>query len=235
MNIMEGTRLLILQLLQKNNSDTVEGLAKAIGLAPATIRRHLDILQRDRFVAFEEIRKKTGRPEYSFFLTDDGQETLPKRYDRLLNQVMQLMSSMTAQDIEGKAGSQVLELVFQRLSDQVWKEYEGQVADQDLEQRLTVLTDLLAKEDFSPMIELKDETLQIKLLNCPFRLVALENRAVCSFDENLISNMLALKLEQKDNICDGASGCMYTAHVGNKLPAGFSTVQDEVAPSRTDR
>ena len=74
---MEGTRLLILQLLQKNNSDTVEGLAKAIGLAPATIRRHLDILQRDRFVAFEEIRKKTGRPEYSFFLTHDGPETLP--------------------------------------------------------------------------------------------------------------------------------------------------------------
>ena len=92
---------------------------RRIGLAPATIRRHLDILQRDKFVAFEEIRKKTGRPEYSFFLTAGGQETLPKGYDRLLNQVMQLMSSATAQDIEGMNGSQVLELVFQRLSDQV--------------------------------------------------------------------------------------------------------------------
>lgn len=219
---MEGTRLLILQLLQKNSRDTVEGLAKAIGLAPATIRRHLDILQRDRFVAFEEIRKKTGRPEYSFFLTEGGQEALPKDYDRLLNQVMQLMSSATAQDIEGMNGSQVLELVFQRMADQVCKENEKLVADQDLEHRLTALMGLLAKEDFSPVAELVDETLQIRLLNCPFRLVALQNRAVCSFDENLISTMLDLKLAQGDNICDGDSSCMYVAHVGNRLPANFS-------------
>ena len=54
---MEGTRLRILQLLQRNSCDTVDGLAKSIGLAPATIRRHLDILQCDRFVSFEEVRK----------------------------------------------------------------------------------------------------------------------------------------------------------------------------------
>ena len=71
---MEGPRLRILQLLQKNTNDTVGGLAQAIGLAVATIRRHLDILRRDPLVAFEEVRKKTGRPEYSFFLTEDGQE-----------------------------------------------------------------------------------------------------------------------------------------------------------------
>ena len=33
---MEGPRLRILQLLQKNGADTVDGLARAIGLAPAT-------------------------------------------------------------------------------------------------------------------------------------------------------------------------------------------------------
>ena len=220
--IMEGTRLLILQLLQKNSRNTVEGLAKTIGLAPATIRRHLDILQRDRFVAFEEVRKKTGRPEYSFFLTEGGQKALPKDYDRLLNQVMQLMTSATAQDIKGMHGSQVLELVFRRMADQVCKENEKLVADQDLKHRLTALMGLLAKEDFSPVAELVDETLQIRLLNCPFHLVALQNKSVCSFDENLISTMLDLKLAREDNVCDGDSSCMYTAHVGNKLPANLS-------------
>ena len=161
-------------------------------------------------------------PRPSFFLTEGGQEALPKDYDRLLNQVMQLMSSATSQDIEGMNGSQVLELVFQRLADQVCKENEKLVADQDLEHRLTALMGLLAKEDFSPVAELVDETLQIRLLNCPFRLVALQNRAVCSFDENLISTMLDLKLAQVDNICTGDANCMYTAHVGNRLPANLS-------------
>ncbi len=36
-------------------SVTVDELAKDIGLAPATIRRHLDILQRDQLAAFEQV------------------------------------------------------------------------------------------------------------------------------------------------------------------------------------
>ena len=81
---MEGSRFRILQQLQKKTNDSVGGLAESMGLAPATIRRHLDILQRDRLVAFEEVRKKTGRPDYSFYLTEDGHQALPKSYDVLL-------------------------------------------------------------------------------------------------------------------------------------------------------
>ena len=46
---MEGTRLRILEHLQQENQ-TVGGLATIMGLAPATVRRHLDILQRDHLI-----------------------------------------------------------------------------------------------------------------------------------------------------------------------------------------
>ena len=121
---MEGTRLRILQLLQKKQHDTVDGLASTIGLAPATIRRHLDILQRDRLVAFREVRKKTGRPEYSFYLTEDGHEALPKDYDQLLGMIVQEMSSLTREDTSARNGQQILELVFQRLSSAVARSYD---------------------------------------------------------------------------------------------------------------
>ena len=110
---MEGTRFRILQLLQSKGNQTVEALATSIGLAPATIRRHLDILQRDRFVEFCEVRKKTGRPEYSFFLTEEGQETLPKDYDRLLALTVEGLARLSTEEINGRDGGQVLELVFQ--------------------------------------------------------------------------------------------------------------------------
>jgi len=58
--------------LQKQGSDTVDRISMTIGLAPTTILRHLDILQRDQLVAYNEIRKKTGRPEHSFYLTELG-------------------------------------------------------------------------------------------------------------------------------------------------------------------
>ena len=210
---MEGSRLRILQLLQRSGNDTVNGLATTIGLAQATIRRHLDILQRGRLVAFDEVRKKTGRPEYSFYLTEDGQEALPKGYDLLLNMLVQELAAMPAEDTNGRAGSEILELVFHRLSDKVWQRYESTVGGEDLESRLSTLMGLLRQEQFSSEAEVVDDILRIKLLNCPFRSVALRNNAVCSFDSNLIASMLELQPVRETCIHDGDTGCVYSAQL----------------------
>ena len=211
---MEGTRLRILQLLQKNTHDTVDGLTKAIHLAPATIRRHLDILQRDRLVAFREVRKKTGRPEYSFYLTEDGHEALPKNYDRLLSMMIQELTAMTPEDTTGHGGAEILDLIFLRMSERVWGTYQGRVAGKDLGFRLNTLMGLLKEEDFFPAAEMVGGELRIRLLNCPFRLTALQTKAVCSFDGNLISDMLNVDVVREECIHDDDAGCLYTAQIG---------------------
>lgn len=210
---MEGTRLLILQLLQKNGSDTVDGLARAIGLAPATIRRHLDILQRDRLVAFKEVRKKTGRPEYSFFLTENGQESLPKSYSELLNMVVGEMALLTVEDTAGRGGDQLLEMVFHRLSDKVWRSYEPELRDKDLESRLSTLLAHLTQRDYFPEVEVVGGELRLRVLNCPFRSVALQNGVVCTFDQKLFSAILGVDLVR--NACpDDGEGCLYSGNDG---------------------
>ena len=77
-------------------------MAKEIGLAPATVRGHLDILQRDRLVDFAEVRQRTGRPGYAFYLTDAGHETLPKGYDVLLGLVVQELDTLTTEGAMGR-------------------------------------------------------------------------------------------------------------------------------------
>ena len=222
---MEGTRLRILQLLQKNSSDTVEGLAKAVGLAPATIRRHLDILQRDRLVAFEEVRKKTGRPEYSFFLTEEGQETLPKDYDLLLGLVISELAGLTETDTTGQNGHGILDIVFQRLSSRVSERYEKQIDGKDFGDRLETLISLLEQADFFPEAEVVEGVLRIKLLNCPFRSVAMQNKAVCSLDANLVASVLDIDVERAACIHDGDNGCMYTAVLGEHQTQNLATVR----------
>ena len=210
---MEGSRLRILQLLQKNSRDSVNGLAKATGLAPATVRRHLDILQRDRLVDFTEVRQRTGRPGYAFYLTNAGQEALPKGYDVLLGLMIQELDTLTAEDTRGQDGSQILELMFRRLSDKVWERRKDELDGKDLQGRLTTMMQLLEEENFSPEAEVIDGSLQIRLMNCPYRSVALENKAVCSFDANLISTVLNIGVEQQDCIHDGDPGCSYVARL----------------------
>jgi predicted ArsR family transcriptional regulator len=212
---MEGTRLQILQLLQRNSAHTVDGLAKAVGLAPATVRRHLDILQRDRLVAFEEVRKKTGRPEYSFYLTEDGHEALPKGYDNMLGMVVQELSTLNPDDTTSKDGRGILDLIFRRLSDKVADECEDELTDKGLSDRLSVLMRHLGQAEFLPEVDVSDGTLRINLFNCPFRSVALQNEAVCGFDLNLISSVLRLPAKREQWISDGDACCMYAAEVGN--------------------
>ena len=59
---METTRQTILSILRRRRRATVDELTKELGLAPATVRRHLDILARDSHVEVSQVRRKTGRP-----------------------------------------------------------------------------------------------------------------------------------------------------------------------------
>jgi predicted ArsR family transcriptional regulator len=206
---MEGTRLRILQQLQGKINDTVGGLAVSMGLAPATIRRHLDILQRDRLVAFEEVRKKTGRPEHSFFLTEDGHQVLPKSYDLLLRLVVDELARMSARDLAGMDGRSLLEALFTRLSAPVADPAQHGSASASLDERIALVLDILGAEDFLPEAEVVDHRVQIKLMNCPFRTVAIANSAVCDYDSKIISGVLGHDMSLTSCVHDGDPCCVY--------------------------
>ena len=65
------------------------------------------------------MQKWTGHPEYSFHLTEEGQETLPKGYKRLLGLTIAELASLTAEEAKTRTGNELLESVFKYLSGQV--------------------------------------------------------------------------------------------------------------------
>ena len=103
--------------------------------------------------------------------------------------------------------------MFERLSDKVVERRKEELDGKDLQDRLVTMMKLLEEENFSPEAEVIDAALQIRLLNCPFRSVALEKKAVCSLDANLISNVLNVGVEQQECIHGGDTGCSYVAHL----------------------
>ena len=113
---MGATRSRILDFLQRNKRATVEEMAGAVGLAPASIRRHLDLLQRDKVIALEEVRRQTGRPHYVYFLTEHGQEQMPKDYFRLTNMLVQEIASLENGELRELDGVSLLDIIFARRS-----------------------------------------------------------------------------------------------------------------------
>src|SRR5262245_21992953 len=85
---IDGTREEILAILRRHDRMGVEDLARELGLAGATVRRHLDVLQRDNYVAVTQVRGRTGRPRHLFALTEAGSELFPHHYVRLTQRLL---------------------------------------------------------------------------------------------------------------------------------------------------
>lgn len=210
---MEGTRLAIVQLLQRRNKATVEQMSQALALASATIRRHLDILQRDGLVEYERVRNKPGRPEYAYHLTEAGQEALPKDYKRLLSLVLREIRELPPSELADLPDQNHLtDRLLSRIARRVASEYEhsnhGQPAA-TLTERAHQATAVLEKEQFLPQIEQSDDAVRIRLLNCPFRSIALEDDAVCSFDAYLIARLTGSSVTRECCVSHGAHSCVY--------------------------
>jgi predicted ArsR family transcriptional regulator len=209
-NVLDGTRLTIADLLQKNGSATVESLASQLGLASATVRRHLDILQRDGIVVFQEVRRGTGRPKHSFRLSEVGQEALPKAYDRLLVLLLQEINRLKKGDLDHADGDQILSELFKRMAHNMAAAYVS--PGSPLPDRIQALVQLMEEVGYSPEIRRQDGSTRLVVFNCPFRSVAREIGSTCLFDSTLISTILDIPVTKTDCITMGASACSYDLH-----------------------
>ncbi len=202
---MQTTRTHILQIVQSHQGETVAGLSRELELAPATVRRHLDILQRDGFLAYEEVRHGTGRPEHVFSLTDAGHEELPKDYDALLSELVSELASLTRNETEGRNGEELMEYALANIAHRAAEPYIKDDGTDPVEALRQLLTDC----DFAPVFEATESGIRIILNNCPFRLAAKDNPTICSFDTSLISGVLKSEARREACIRFGDQCCTY--------------------------
>ncbi|MCB9482839.1 MAG: winged helix-turn-helix transcriptional regulator [Dehalococcoidia bacterium] len=151
----DGTREEILALLRRHTSMSVEELARAIGLAPATVRRHLDVLLRDDYVEVSQVRGGTGRPKHVFTLTEAGADMFPHHYVRMTQRLLGEIVSLGQGETAGRSGRQIADVVFERMAERIAAEYGPRVQGNTLEARARSAAELIAEEgiDFEVSVE----------------------------------------------------------------------------------
>ena len=206
--LSEGTRPKILAILKGRGQASVDQLAQDLGLASTTVRRHLDILQRDHLIDLTQNRDRIGRPQNQYYLTEEGQEAQPRSYGQLLVLLLEELSSLRPGDTDGADGDMLTKLLFSRIAERIASSPED---GQKPGGRLSRTLELLRERDFQPEVETLDNTVRITLNNCPFRLGALSDPSVCVFDQTLISRMLGVPVTQEHCIRTGDRVCCYVA------------------------
>ncbi|MFN8638781.1 MAG: winged helix-turn-helix transcriptional regulator [Dehalococcoidia bacterium] len=145
---VETTRERILAILRRSDGATIDQLATEVGLAGATVRRHLDVLLRDGHVTIQQARGRTGRPRYVFFLTESGADLFPHHYVRLTHRLLDEILSLETRETQGRDGRALAGLVFDRMADRLALDYATRLRGGALADRARRAAALLAEEGF---------------------------------------------------------------------------------------
>lgn len=195
---METSRQTILDILRRQSA-TVDGLAKGLDLAPATVRRHLDILMRDGFVTVSQVRRSTGRPHYLFALSEAGEDLFPKHYMRITNRLIEEVASLTPDDTSGRDGPALAKLVFEKMAQHMAQRIAPRVHGSTFEERVRGATKILAEEEGVVFIE-QDAPEGVLLVGrgCPCPRVADSHPEVCTLHQHLLARLLDADVSHVD-------------------------------------
>ena len=201
---MSVSRDNILTIIRQNNGVNVDELAKEMQLAPATVRRHLDILERDGLVNHSEVRKPTGRPQYSFHLTEKGHDSVPKDYSRLLNELVSEIKNLPAADMASRSGDDVLRASLSRIGEKRAAEY--------LQGRRPVEAVTAAFEDggYDPIVETDNDGLKIRVTNCPYRRASIDDDIICTVDRSMVASLLGKNIDHNVEMSSESNECVYS-------------------------
>ncbi len=200
---MSVSRDNILTIIRRNDGANVDYLASEVDLAAATVRRHLDILQRDGLIDHVELRKRTGRPQHVFHLTEKGHDSVPKDYSRLLNELVSDITSIKSGELQNRSGDQVLKDSLSRIGEKRAEEYSRG--------RKPIEAVRAAFEDggYDPIFETTDDGLKIRITNCPYRRASAENNVICTVDQTMMQSLLGDDVEHQVSIAAQSNECVY--------------------------
>jgi DeoR family suf operon transcriptional repressor len=207
---VENTRHSILEILRRRRQVTVEELTKELGLAPATVRRHLDILMRDAYVDVQQVRRQTGRPHYVFSLSEAGEDLFPKHYVRLTNRLIEEIVALTPEEIGGRGGPDLAELIFDKMAERLAQIYAPRITGSTLEERVGQVVDAFVEEGIVLEPRKADGGYLLLGYGCPCRGVRETHGDICSHHRRLLTCLLDADVQDVEPTT--LEGDMYCAH-----------------------
>lgn len=193
--------LLAALLNAKPSGLTLDELATRLGVSRNAVRQHVTSLERDGLVSAQGTRPTGRRPSRTYGLTEQGGEAFPRRYDLLSTTMLQALVSRLGDD----AAEEVLDAMVEELAAR-W---------------LPALEPLAPAERRAAVVEVMNrlgyhassgaDGGRVEAVNCVYHKVARQTRAVCRFDERLLSRLLGEQVQLTSCMAEGEGSCVFAA------------------------
>ncbi|MCI4349074.1 MAG: MarR family transcriptional regulator [Thermoplasmata archaeon] len=201
----EGTRGRIIEEIALSPK-TARDLARSLGIQESAARGHLERLEERGLVVPTFRREGVGRPRKRYLLTPQGQELFPRRYEQLLETLME--------ELLQKEGSPYVTELFAGAARAMALEVAREIPKgKSQQERARALASALNHLGFRCTTEVDPSgILTIVRTNCVFRhLAQAHSYLLCEvFDKNLTETLLGQSgVDLKDSITRGSLRCTH--------------------------
>ncbi|WCN38400.1 helix-turn-helix transcriptional regulator [Aneurinibacillus uraniidurans] len=199
-----STRNQILHMLKIKGSMTVGEMAQELEITEMAVRRHLNTLERDKYIQTRLLRQAMGRPTNVYSLSQEADNMFPKNYQDLTLEILG--------DIEELQGAEMVEALFRLRQQRQESLYRDVVPEgSDFEKKLEMLARMQNEKGYMVEVKKDEETGRYILVesNCPIFDVAREYTFACNCEKTLFENILETRVEQEQCMATGGDNCVY--------------------------
>ncbi len=202
-----STREAIARSVLENGPSTAVTLGERLGLTPAGIRRHLDLLVLDGILEAREphqaLSRGRGRPSKVFVMTDAGREKFEHSYDDLAVAALKFMSA--------QSGDHLVQAFAQSRADDIERKAVISIAKKSHKNQ--ALATFLSEQGYAASIESKSTGDQLCQHHCPIAHVAAEFPQLCEAETEAFSKILGTHVQRLATIAHGDGVC--TTYIPN--------------------
>lgn len=178
---------------------TLDELADRLNVARNTVRQQVTALERDGLVAQNGLRPSGRRPSRTYGLTEYGMEAFPRRYD--------LLSLTMLRAIRQRVGEEAAEDVLMKMAEGLAANWLPALERLEARERTTAVVEIMNQLGYKAAVAQDGESLAA--INCVYHHVAQETRAVCRFDERLLSLLLGKSVHLTSCMAEGQGSCVF--------------------------
>jgi predicted ArsR family transcriptional regulator len=204
----ESTRERVARSILEHGPSTAVSLAERLGLTPAAIRRHLDVLVgRGHLVAREQRTygaRGRGRPAKVFALTDAGRNGFYAAYDDLAVQVLEFLADQSGDEAVEKFAASRVASMEARYADLLSNAPAGGSPAQ-------VLADALTGDGFVASVRPSVAGEQLCQHHCPVAHVAERFPQLCEAETEAFARLIGGPVQRLATIAHGDGVC--TTHI----------------------
>ena len=194
----------ILQMLKTQGELTAKVIATELGLTTMGVRQHLQSLEDNSDVVFEDKKATRGRPTRYWSLTAKSNSHFSDRHEELTVQLIDSVKTIF--------GDQGLEQLIAHSEDASFKLYQAALVDaKDLAAKLAALAKLRTEEGYMASVESRDGVYWLLENHCPICAAASSCLNFCRSELQLFQNLLQLdaSISREEHIIEGARRCAY--------------------------